>query len=102
MPNQQITRPDLINSEVQLIKKSLEFFDAGSKGFEENIRVIFEKLKAAGGKNYEGLLYACQSAYKKHHKGDDGIGWEELSDILLDALCNAMGDDEFVAWNENK
>ena len=46
------------------------------------------------------LLHACQMAYKKHHKGDDSIGWEELSDILLNALCESMGDDEFVKWNE--
>ena len=47
------------------------------------------------------LLYACQMAYKKHHKGDESIGWDELSEILLDALCNSMGPDEFVKWNES-
>ena len=44
------------------------------------------------------LLYACKAAYRKHHLADDSIGWDELSDILKEALCNAMGDDEFVMW----
>ena len=46
------------------------------------------------------LLNACQLAYRKHHRGDDMVGWEELSNILYDALCSTMGDDEFVVWNE--
>ena len=44
------------------------------------------------------LLYACKAAYRKHHLGDESIGWEELSDILKEALCNAMGDDDFYLW----
>jgi len=44
------------------------------------------------------LLYACKAAYRKHVLDDDEIGWEELTDILYDALCNAMGDDGFVLW----
>lgn len=44
------------------------------------------------------LLYACKMAYRKHHLNDDSIGWNELSDILQEALCNAMGDSEFILW----
>ena len=44
------------------------------------------------------LLYAVNWAYRKHCLNDDSIGWEELSVILKDALCNAMGDEEFIIW----
>ena len=46
------------------------------------------------------LLYAVQAAYRKHHLDDDRIGWEELSNILLDALCNKMGDRGYQLWLE--
>lgn len=46
------------------------------------------------------LLEAVQWAYRKHHLGDDTIGWSELSEKLLDALCNAMGADGYLAWSK--
>ena len=47
------------------------------------------------------LLNACQKAYQKWHLSDPEIGSSELSDILCNALCNAMGDAGFIAW-QNK
>lgn len=44
------------------------------------------------------LLAAVKLAYRKHHLGDDSIGWDELSEALLNALCNSMGDEGFQAW----
>ena len=44
------------------------------------------------------LLDAVKLAYRKHHLGDESIGWGELSECLLDALCNAMGDDGYQEW----
>jgi hypothetical protein len=44
------------------------------------------------------FLTACQMAYRKHHLDDQSIGWEEMSDVLQDAICNAMGDKEFNEW----
>lgn len=44
------------------------------------------------------LLTACQMAYLKHHLNDTSVGWDELGDCLLDALCNEMGDDGFCEW----
>jgi len=44
------------------------------------------------------LLYACKMAYRKHHLMDDSIGWDELADVLKEALCAFMGDDKFVLW----
>ena len=48
------------------------------------------------------LLTACQMAYKKHHLGDESIGWDELSSALLDALCNEMGDEGYQNWLESQ
>lgn len=44
------------------------------------------------------LLEAVKLAYRKHHLGDDTIGWDELSEALHNALCNAMGDNAYLAW----
>ncbi len=44
------------------------------------------------------LLEAVKLAYRKHHIGDDSVGWEELSGKLCDALCNTMGDTGFQKW----
>lgn len=47
------------------------------------------------------LLEAVKMAYRKHHLGDDTIGWDELSEKLLDTLCNAMGASGFLEWMKN-
>lgn len=44
------------------------------------------------------LLDATKMAYRKHHLDDTSIGWDELSDILMSALCNEMGDLAFQNW----
>ena len=44
------------------------------------------------------LLYACKMAYRKHHLGDESIGWQELSEILHEALCNHLGDEGYQTW----
>jgi hypothetical protein len=46
----------------------------------------------------DSLLTACQAAYRKHYMDDDNIGWDELSDMLRDALCNSMGSDGYHKW----
>jgi hypothetical protein len=33
-------------------------------------------------------------------KGDDSIGWDELSDTLAMTLAQIMGDEEFCSWNQ--
>jgi transcriptional regulator with XRE-family HTH domain len=50
--------------------------------------------------NYERMLHATQLAYRKHAMGDANIGWEELGDRLLDALCYVMGEQEFLQWRK--
>lgn len=46
----------------------------------------------------ESMLEALKMAYRKHHMGDESIGWSELGDIMHDALCNEMGDDAYIEW----
>jgi len=44
------------------------------------------------------LFRACQMAYRKHHCGDDSIGWDELSKELYNAITNSVGDSKFIQW----
>jgi len=44
------------------------------------------------------LLEATKLAYRKHHLGDESVGWGELSEALCNALCNEMGDKGFQRW----
>ncbi len=54
----------------------------------------YDRLKVERGK----LLDAAQLAYRKHHLGDENVGWDELGNELQAALCEAMGDKGFQAW----
>lgn len=47
------------------------------------------------------LLGVAKLAYRKHALDDPEIGWDELQDALYEAVCNAIGDDEYVAWVES-
>ena len=49
---------------------------------------------------HESMLNALKDTYRKHALEDERVGWHELSDTLCNALCNAMGDQEFVRWSE--
>lgn len=44
------------------------------------------------------LLEAVKLAYQKHHMGRDEIGWDELSEVLHNALNNAMGANGYLEW----
>jgi hypothetical protein len=41
---------------------------------------------------------AVKATYRKHHLNDESIGWEELSTILLNTLCNVLGDVGYQEW----
>ena len=72
-------------------------FDSFEKmiGWDEAINRIDNRLS-----KYNLILEALKLAYRKHHIMDDSIGWEELSEKLRDALCEAMGDEEYQQWLE--
>jgi hypothetical protein len=46
------------------------------------------------------LLHVVLLTYIKHWKSEDVIGWDALGDELHSAICEAIGDDEFVKWND--
>lgn len=50
----------------------------------------------------EWALSALRMAYRKHHMGDEEIGWEELSEHLQNTICNIVGDDQFQAFIDSK
>lgn len=41
---------------------------------------------------------ALKAVYLKHVLSDDQYGWSEISDIVFNALCEIMGDCQFVDW----
>lgn len=51
-------------------------------------------------KRHSALLRMVKMCYRKHILGDDSIGWQQLEDTLLNALCNDMGDEEYQKWAE--
>ena len=44
------------------------------------------------------MLKTLKRVYRKHVLDDKSIGWDELSDELLNTLCEVMGDGEYVSW----
>jgi len=81
--------------------------------FRQKIGDLLEKPPENNSAKYSGFdtlsrhdgdpisVYALKMAYRKHAKHDDSIGWDELHDILGNALAQIMGDAEFVEWNES-
>ncbi len=57
----------------------------------------YHALNVHTGRN-DRLLHAALCAYAKHTLLGDSIGWDELGDILHNAICNEIGDDAFCAW----
>ena len=44
------------------------------------------------------LVEAVKKSYLKHWLDDHSIGYAELGTVLMDALCNTLGDDGFSKW----
>ena len=68
-------------------------------GIEPLITPDWPTLNEHAGRN-DRLLHACLCAYAKHVLGNDDIGWDFLGDVLHSAICENIGDDNFVAWGE--
>jgi hypothetical protein len=72
---------------------------ASVKLTQEEFQDILNQLKKnINQKSDNVLLGAVKAAYLKHHLNSDTIGWDELSDILLNALCAALGDKGYQDW----
>lgn len=59
----------------------------------------YHDLNVHAGRN-DRLLHAVLCAYAKHHLDCPDIGWNKLGDILHDAICNEIGDENYIAWAE--
>lgn len=44
------------------------------------------------------LLKAVQLAYRKWHLDDPNVGSNQLSEALLHAICEAIGDEGYQEW----
>jgi len=51
-----------------------------------------------GKKHYDALVDILKLCYRKLHSDDLDVGSEELSNVLCDALCEAMTDKGFQKW----
>ena len=69
-----------------------------------------EKLEPTGANIYTGAdiilssgdpisIQTLKACYLKHGCNDESIGWDELTDMIGNALAQLMGDDEFCIWN---
>ena len=46
----------------------------------------------------ERATFVLQQVYRKHVRGDDDIGWDELGSLVANELAHRMGDHEFEKW----
>jgi hypothetical protein len=78
------------NTEVTKLRKEIaEWKDANAEGYEQLKRLC---------EGQDTLLDVIKLVYRKHYLNDDSVGWEELSTILHNSICNALGDDAFIKW----
>lgn len=68
-------------------------------GIEALTKPDYKALNQHAGRN-DRLMHAVLCAYAKHHLDSDEIGWGQLGDMLHAAICNELGDDEYVKWME--
>jgi len=86
----QLTEQGMMELEI-INKLFLELSQVATAKTEKEImleRLVLGSVKAQ-------TIDALKSAYRKHATGDDSIGWDELRDILCDAICNEIGDKAF-------
>ncbi len=73
-----------------------QLLDGGIKALTEP---DYHALNVEAGRN-DRLLHAVLCAYAKHHLDCEDIGWNRLGDILHSAICNEIGDDNYIQWAE--
>ncbi len=85
-------------AELNAIREYLWPNQTGLPNKHRDCLVAIKARERLASKNADRLLAAVQQAYRYHHLGHDHLTSIELGDILMCALCEAMGDKEFVAW----
>lgn len=89
---------------IYLVKTFEDFFADSQTGrpredlIDKYAREVVAFLQTQRG-NQHKLLFVLKLAYRKHHLGDETIGWDELGNKMCDALCDAMGDEEYRKWS---
>ena len=95
----EITKEQFVNAAGQFYR-IMTNLEAANKKLKEEIAGKPLEADVELKKERDRLLRAVQTTYRKHHLSDESIGWDELSDILLDALCESMGDVGYQKWLE--
>lgn len=78
--------------------------DLGRQAIEHYRRVASEKWSSVvpaaiyAWQHEPQTVAALQAAYRKHCLDDDSIGWNELGNLMANALSEAMGATAFVRW----
>jgi hypothetical protein len=98
---------DLMKDEFERIQRApgvsaevIQLCNRAVADIEQHVPIIKQRDEALKkvrelSRDKDALVEACKLAYRKHHMDDDSIGWRELSTILHDALCNAIGVGEY-------
>lgn len=66
----------------------------------ERVFAFLEQVEADATK-FSRAERVLRMAYRKHHLGDESIGWDELSDEIETVLCEIMSDEKFQSWAED-
>lgn len=64
--------------------------DKGGSNYPKGICSRAADLNAA--------LNALKIVYRKHHKGDESIGWQEMDEHVFGALLKILGTDGYLKW----
>ena len=96
----QLCMSDLMREIISFYKKKQPFLKGSNKYLKnlDSVDFLWHKVGNVIKRLTMNAIDALKFAYRKHHLGDELIGWDELSDCLLDALCNELGDDGFQEW----
>jgi hypothetical protein len=66
-------------------------------GVEALVKPDYHALNVSAGRN-DRLLHAVLCAYAKHECDCEDIGWDQLGDILHNAICNEIGNEAYCKW----
>lgn len=92
-PKSQSMENDTRKSETPAALDSMRLLS----GVEALTKPDYHEMNKHAGRN-DRLLHAVLCAYAKHHLDCPDIGWNKLSDILHNAICNEIGDEAYLAW----
>jgi len=75
-----------MNAEINNLEAQLMAMQQIIDGYKDDLKIP------------ENVLGVLKLSYRKHHLLDDSVGSTELSDFLMDTICELIGDDGFQKW----